>query len=598
MLKIRKKMGKKGLTLIELLVTIAVLAVVAAIAVPVVGNVINNANEQAVAQTETDIANFTEKYSKSGGYTYDPSTGTFAGYADLNGDGVASENEKIEEFDVDLDKFSVGSVGADVPTSAAEVDFDNPVATNFSIIDYAVTLSPESLTANGWVNNAIEATNVSLDGAQGAIAWTISEGTLPEGLSLNPSTGIVTGTPTDTYTLDTVVIQATDENGAAATQSHSYDIAPEPTLTPVSVTTEGLAGQSLSTANASLNGFSEPYTWEITSGSLPTGLNLNTSTGTISGTPTEAGSSGLTIMLTDANGLTANQTHEFTIEASALYEFANATFTPGGSTGKTGPNITEARSGVGDPAWADDYLNMSTNGIMEWTVPDDGVYRITAAGATASNQNETNRWVGRPAEIRGDVSLSKGQVLQLLVGQQGQLGDDRPGWGGGGGAFVVTSNDEPIIVAGGGGAAHTGRSGEEDRANGNLDPSGDGKPDDNGNNAGTNRNGGGGYGGGGAGFAGDGGDGNGSNTGGSSFLNGGVGGQRGGGFGGGGGVTNTYGGGGGGYSGGAGGSTAPYRGGGGGSWTDSSLVSSVNLTLRSDSSGRNMLHGFITIVKQ
>jgi prepilin-type N-terminal cleavage/methylation domain-containing protein len=462
MLKIRKKMGKKGLTLIELLVTIAVLAVVAAIAVPVVGNVINNANEQAVAQTEADIASFTEKYSKSGGYTYDPSTGTFAGYADLNGDGTATEDEKIEEFDVDLDKFSVGSVGGDVPTSAAEIDFDNPVAGSFSIIDYTVTLTPESLTVNGWVNNAISATSASLDGAQGTITWTVSEGTLPTGLSLNPSTGIVTGTPTETYTLDTVVIQATDENGVTVTQSHSYDIAPEPTLTPASVTTNGLVGESLSTANASLSGFTEPYTWEITSGSLPTGLNLNTSTGTISGTPTEAGTSGLTIMLTDANSLTASQTHEFTIEAPSLYEFTSATFTPGGSTGRTGPTLTEIRSGVGNPTWGNSYIEEGDyQGQILWTVPEDATYRFEVAGGQGGDG-------GAGARMRGDFSLTEGEKIRMVVGQEGMVSSST--YSGGGGSFVAKDDYTPLIVAAGGGGRGSGGSASigSDRAGSNC----------------------------------------------------------------------------------------------------------------------------------
>lgn len=603
-------MGKKGLTLIELLVTIAVLAVVAAIAVPVVGNVINNANEQAVAQTETDIANFTEKYSKSGGYTYDPSTGTFAGYTDLNGDGAATEDEKIEELNVDLDKFSVGSVGADVPTSAAEIDFDNPISTNFSIIDYAVTISPESLTINGWVNNAISATSASLDGAQGTITWTISEGTLPTGLSINPSTGIVTGTPTETYTLDTVVIQATDENGAAVTQSHSYDIAPEPTLTPASVTTEGLVGESLSTANASLNGFTEPYTWEITSGSLPTGLNLNSSTGTISGTPTEVGTSGLTIMLTDANSLTANQTHEFTIEASDLYEFTSATFTPGGQTGATGPSLSQIRNGLtgtGVNSWKNNtsYLNASS-GIIEWTVPADGTYRIEAAGAEGGRGSGGIGGAG--SALRGDFSLEQGDVLKLIVVQQGiqsSMG------GGGGGTFVVNSpydTNQSILIASGGGGGSS-----RDRPGINATITTFGSIDQNSGPAADNGNGGisfsGNSGGGGGGFFGNGERGVNARDEGKSFVNGGRGafstsdgtpsGTSGvvgdGGFGGGGGMYwnrgSITGPGGGGYSGGNGGNRSGARssGGGGGSLN--------NGTNQNNQAGNNRDDGFVTIEK-
>ena len=43
-----------------------------------------------------------------------------------------------------------------------------------------------------------------------------------------------------------------------------------------------------------------PYTWSISSGSLPSGLSLNSSAGVISGTPATAGSSGFTMQVRDA----------------------------------------------------------------------------------------------------------------------------------------------------------------------------------------------------------------------------------------------------------------------------------------------------------
>src|SRR3990172_2928361 len=58
---------------------------------------------------------------------------------------------------------------------------------------------------------------------------------------------------------------------------------------------------------AAAAGGKTPYRWGIPSGSLPTGLSLNTGTGGISGTPTVAGTSNFTIRATDANGATADQ---------------------------------------------------------------------------------------------------------------------------------------------------------------------------------------------------------------------------------------------------------------------------------------------------
>lgn len=106
---------EEGLTLIELLITIAVLAVVAAIAVPVVTNVVSSTNERAGAQTTADIKKFIEKYETVGGITFDTVSQTFTGYVDLNGDGIGSANEKIEALTIDS-KFTVEQYG--------DTDFD------------------------------------------------------------------------------------------------------------------------------------------------------------------------------------------------------------------------------------------------------------------------------------------------------------------------------------------------------------------------------------------------------------------------------------------------------------------------------------------
>jgi prepilin-type N-terminal cleavage/methylation domain-containing protein len=221
MLKIKERMGNGGLTLIELLVTIAVLAIVAAIAVPVVTNVVESANERAIAQTESDIINFVEKYKESGAYTY--SDGIFPGYVDLNGDGTASDNEKIEELVVDIETFAVGSLGEESPSNVASIDYDNPATTIFSVIDYEIIATPESVTVEGEPSQAITPTSVSLDNAVGDVTWSVFEGSLPEGLLLNESTGVVAGTPVD-ESASTVVLRGVDGQGATITQSHSYNI--------------------------------------------------------------------------------------------------------------------------------------------------------------------------------------------------------------------------------------------------------------------------------------------------------------------------------------------------------------------------------------
>jgi prepilin-type N-terminal cleavage/methylation domain-containing protein len=101
----------KGLTLIELLITIAVLAVISAIALPIINNVVSASNSNALNQTIKDASDFINKYSKSGVVAYDGLTKTFSGYVDTDGDNTIDANEKIDTLTLDADKFAATVTG-------------------------------------------------------------------------------------------------------------------------------------------------------------------------------------------------------------------------------------------------------------------------------------------------------------------------------------------------------------------------------------------------------------------------------------------------------------------------------------------------------
>lgn len=101
----------RGLTLVELLITIAVLAIVSAIALPVINNVVAASNSNAYYQTIKDADAFINKYSKSGVIAYDGLTSTFTGYIDTDGDNVIDANEKIDTLTLDS-KYSVTPTGS------------------------------------------------------------------------------------------------------------------------------------------------------------------------------------------------------------------------------------------------------------------------------------------------------------------------------------------------------------------------------------------------------------------------------------------------------------------------------------------------------
>lgn len=217
-----------------------------------------------------------------------------------------------------------------------------------------------------------------------------------------------------------------------------------------------------------------------------------------------------------------------------------------------------------------------TGSLQTYTVPA-GItsVRIEAAGAQGGSVTTScTASGGLGARMQGDVAVTPGEVLTILVGQQG-LSNGSDG-GGGGGSFVVRTGNVPLVVAGGGGGATNNITNCGASLNGaNATTTTSGTASGNGLVAGgASGNGGGasgGSGGGGGGLLANGTAGsNDANSNGKSFLNGGAGGSGNnndsGGYGGGGAgwFTGGNGGGGGGYSGGGTSSGQPFTGGGGG----------------------------------
>lgn len=217
-----------------------------------------------------------------------------------------------------------------------------------------------------------------------------------------------------------------------------------------------------------------------------------------------------------------------------------------------------------------------TGSLQTFTVPA-GVTMLTIDATGAQGGSVTVSCAatgGLGARIVGDVAVTPGEVLTIMVGQQGlSNGADA---GGGGGTFVARTGNVPLICAGGGGGAtnNIGQCGAN-RNGINASITTSGTASGNGLVAGgTNGNGGGasnGSGGGGGGFYTDGIAGIGlANNNGKAFVNGGAGGTGNnndfGGYGGGGAgwFTGGNGGGGGGYSGGGTSGSQPFTGGGGG----------------------------------
>lgn len=203
---------------------------------------------------------------------------------------------------------STGAISG-TPTSAAVsssftisvTDSSSPQmsATQNLSIPIGLVITTTSLP-DGAVNTAYSTTTVVAEGGTLPYAWSISAGTLPAGLVLSPSTGAISGTVAGNATNETFTVKVQDSSATKQTQTQSLTIA-----IPLAVETSSLSNGAIGTTynqTVAVGGGTTPYTFTITTGSLPDGLSLNGSTGVISGTPKPAAQSeSFTISIGDSS---------------------------------------------------------------------------------------------------------------------------------------------------------------------------------------------------------------------------------------------------------------------------------------------------------
>ncbi|MDX1744977.1 MAG: putative Ig domain-containing protein, partial [Halobacteriales archaeon] len=212
--------------------------------------------------------------------------------------------------------FTVEVTSGDGQTATAELTIEVGAA--------AVVITTESLP-DGGVNGSYNATLEASGGDGVNYSWSVTTGPLPTGLSLTAETGVISGTPTEEGLFEFTV--QVESGGMTDTADLSIDIGAEIVAPTVSTTTlsDGLEGSAYS-QTLTASGGDGSYTWAVTVGSLPDGLNLDTATGEISGTPTVPGTFDFTVEVTSA-GLTGEA--ELSITVIGLLSVTTTTLADG-----------------------------------------------------------------------------------------------------------------------------------------------------------------------------------------------------------------------------------------------------------------------------
>jgi prepilin-type N-terminal cleavage/methylation domain-containing protein len=282
------------------------------------------------------------------------------------------------------------------PTVAGSFDItftvtDAAGASKSKILTLTLLPAPavDANTLPNWtVNLAYPDTTLTASGGQAPYTWSATG--LPTGLTIGPSTGTVSGTPTVANTYS-VTVTATDSLGGTATQTYTVKINPAPTITTGSIPS-WTVNQPYTSFTMSSAGGTQPVSWTATG--LPTGLTMDAA-GVITGTPTDLGTFTPTVTVTDSLGATASRSYTVNINSAPSI---TTTTLPDGEQNVAYSATVAGTSGTTPYSWTATGLpggvTISTGGVITGTPTATGTFTVILsltdnAGVSAPNQSVT-----------------------------------------------------------------------------------------------------------------------------------------------------------------------------------------------------------------
>ncbi|HEX9003298.1 MAG TPA: choice-of-anchor Q domain-containing protein [Blastocatellia bacterium] len=156
-------------------------------------------------------------------------------------------------------------------------------------------------------------------GGAGAITWSVSAGSLPNNLTLDAATGLLSGTPIVSGSFP-FTVKVNDATGCMGALDYTLVIGACPKITVAPATLPPGASFTTYSQQLTASGGALPYSFAVSAGALPAGLTL-TAGGLLSGAPTVSGPFNFTVRATDINGCTGQTAYTLTIAANPGLQF-------------------------------------------------------------------------------------------------------------------------------------------------------------------------------------------------------------------------------------------------------------------------------------
>jgi hypothetical protein len=278
----------------------------------------------------------------------------------------------------------------------------NPSGDTTTALPFNITAPPFSILtssplSSGRINQSYSQTLQS-QGGIGTLTWTVALGQLPAGLSLT-TTGTIEGSPTamGTATFTVQVADSTPPTPRIVQKTFEITInAPPLFLTTTSLPT-GTVNLTYGPASLVATGGTPPFTWSISVGALPPGLNLDANTGGIAGTPLgPAGTVDFTAKVTDQSLPTQSATQALSIAISSGPVGIVTSSLFGGTAGSNYSQTLSANGGSGSYTWSlatgsflPSGLSLTPDGVLSGT-PDDGIANATFTVKVADSNAPSN----------------------------------------------------------------------------------------------------------------------------------------------------------------------------------------------------------------